>query len=77
MRVVGGREEHLVGYQLQSACRRAVEIATLIAGAPLRDRDIEFVMDGQADGPSGGALVTVAVLTHAWRQAPARHHNDW
>ncbi len=50
------------GSQWQAAGWGAVAVATLITGAPLSDREIDFSVTGRIDGPSAGALMTIAVI---------------
>ena len=48
--------------QWRAAGWDAVAVATLVTGAPLRDREIDFRVAGGTDGLSVGALMTVAVI---------------
>ena len=50
------------GAQWQAAGWDAVTAATLLTGAPLSNREIDFDVTGRIDGPSAGALMTVAVI---------------
>ena len=43
--------------------RDAVAVATLITGAPLSNREIDFNVAGRLDGLGAGALMTVAVIS--------------
>ena len=51
-----------LGDQSRAASWSAVTVATLLSGAPLEGR-YEFEISGPIDGPSAGALKTVAVLS--------------
>ena len=51
-----------LGDQSRAASWNAVTVATLLTGAPLEGR-YSFEITGQIDGPSAGALKTVAVLS--------------
>lgn len=51
-----------VGEMSQAAAWNAVSVATLLTGAPL-DTTYRFAYDGRIDGPSAGALTTVALLS--------------
>jgi hypothetical protein len=50
------------GDQWQAAGWNAVTAATLLSGAPLNNREIDFTVTGPTDGSSAGALMTVAVI---------------
>ncbi|MGV3712271.1 S16 family serine protease [Pseudolysinimonas sp.] len=50
------------GDMTRAASWNAVTVATILTGAPL-DRQYRFAFDGRIDGPSAGALTTVAVLS--------------
>jgi uncharacterized protein len=50
------------GAQWQAAGWNAVAVATLLTGAPLSNREIDFDVTGRIDGPSAGALMTIAVI---------------
>jgi hypothetical protein len=51
-----------IGDQSRAASWNAVTVATLLTGAPLSGR-YRFEVSGYIDGPSAGALTTVAVLS--------------
>jgi hypothetical protein len=51
------------GDQWRAAGWNAVTVATLLTGADLGGREIAFDLTGQIDGPSAGALMTVATLS--------------
>ena len=58
--------EHAVGDTRagwESAAWSAVTTASLMVGAPIANREIDFEIDGRSDGTSAGALLTVAVLS--------------
>ncbi len=60
-----GFHEHDVGdtgSQWEAVGRDAVAAATLITGAPLSDREIDFDVTGPLNGLGTGALLTVAVI---------------
>ncbi len=61
---VGFNEDEVggTGPQWHSAGWNAVTVATLLMGAPLSNRDVEFDITGKIDGPSAGALMTIGVL---------------
>ena len=61
---VGFNEDEVAGTgdQWRAAGWGAVTVATLLIGAPLSNRDVEFDINGKIDGPSAGCLMTVAVL---------------
>ena len=48
--------------QWQAAGWSAVAAATLLAGVPFNNREIDFTVSGPIDGSSAGALLTVAVI---------------
>jgi hypothetical protein len=50
------------GAQWEAAGWNAVAVATLLTGAPLSNREIDFDVTGRIDGPSAGALMTIAVI---------------
>jgi uncharacterized protein len=50
------------GAQWEAAGWSAVTVATLLVGAPLTNREVDFGVSGKIDGPSAGALMTVATL---------------
>jgi hypothetical protein len=50
------------GPQWEAAGRSAVAVATLITGAPLSNREIDFDVGGELNGLSAGALLTIAVI---------------
>lgn len=60
-----------VGDMTQAASWNAVSVATLLTGAPL-DQSYRFAFDGRVDGPSAGAITTVALLSlfHGHQLAP-------
>jgi predicted S18 family serine protease len=62
---VGFNEDEVngTGPQWQAAGWDAVAVATLITGAPLTNRDVEFDITGKIDGPSAGTLMTIGVLS--------------
>jgi hypothetical protein len=62
---VGFSEDEVAGTgdQWRAAGWSAVTVATLLTGAPLRNREVQFDVSGRIDGPSAGALMTVAVLS--------------
>jgi uncharacterized protein len=62
---VGFTEDEVAGTgdQWRAAGWGAVTVATLITGAPLRNREVDFDVTGKIDGPSAGALMTVATLS--------------
>jgi uncharacterized protein len=62
---VGFNEDEVggTGPQWHAAGWNAVTVATLLTGAPLSNRDVEFDITGKIDGPSAGALMTVGVLS--------------
>ncbi len=62
---VGFNEDEVggTGAQWHAAGWDAVTVATLLTGAPLTNRDVEFDITGKIDGPSAGALMTIAVLS--------------
>jgi uncharacterized protein len=62
---VGFNEDEVAGTgdQWRAAGWGAVTVATLLTGAPLSNRDVEFDVTGKIDGPSAGCLMTVAVLS--------------
>ncbi len=51
------------GDQWRAAGWNAVTVATLLTGAPLSGRKVEFEVTGRIDGPSAGALMTVGILS--------------
>lgn len=57
-------EEEVVGFgdMTRAASWNAVTVATLLTGAPL-GRSYRFAFDDRIDGPSAGAVTTVAVLS--------------
>lgn len=61
---VGFTEDEVAGTgdQWQAAGWSAVTVATLLIGAPLTDREVDFDVTGKIDGPSAGGLMTVATL---------------
>jgi hypothetical protein len=61
---VGFNEDEVggTGDQWRAAGWGAVTVATLLAGAPLNNRDVEFDVTGKIDGPSAGGLMTVATI---------------
>jgi uncharacterized protein len=61
---VGFNEDEVAGTgdQWRAAGWGAVTVATLLTGAPLSNRDVEFDVTGKIDGPSAGCLMTVAVI---------------
>jgi hypothetical protein len=61
---VGFTEDEVAGTgdQWEAAGWSAVTVATLLTGAPLTDREVDFDVSGRIDGPSAGALMTVATL---------------
>jgi uncharacterized protein len=62
---VGFNEDEVggTGDQWRAAGWGAVTVATLITGAPLANRDVEFDITGKIDGPSAGCLMTIGVLS--------------
>ncbi len=62
---VGFNEDEVggTGNQWHAAGWNAVTVATLLTGAPLSNRDVQFDITGKIDGPSAGALMTVGVLS--------------
>ena len=61
---VGFSEDEVAGTgdQWRAAGWGAVTVATLLTGAPLKNRDVQFDVSGFIDGPSAGALMTVGTL---------------
>lgn len=61
---VGFTEDEVAGTgdQWRAAGWSATTVATLLTGAALTNREVTFDVTGQIDGPSAGALLTVAVL---------------
>jgi len=61
---VGFREHDVggTGPQWEAAGRDAVVAATLLTGAPLTNREIDFDVTGPLNGLGAGALLTVAVI---------------
>lgn len=61
---VGFSEDEVsgTGDQWRAAGWGAVTVATLLTGAPLKNRDVQFDVSGYIDGPSAGALMTVGTL---------------
>jgi hypothetical protein len=61
---VGFTEDEVAGTgdQWRAAGWGAVTVATLITGAPLNGREVDFDVNGKIDGPSAGGLMTVATL---------------
>jgi uncharacterized protein len=61
---VGFTEDEVAGTgnQWEAAGWSAVTVATLLIGAPLTDREVDFDVSGKIDGPSAGGLMTVATL---------------
>ncbi|MGO9877431.1 MAG: hypothetical protein ACLPVY_26935 [Acidimicrobiia bacterium] len=61
---VGFHEDHVgnTGAQWEAVGRDAVAAATLITGAPLSNREIDFDVTGRLNGLGAGALLTVAVI---------------
>ena len=65
-----------LGDQSRAASWSAVTVATLLTGAPLEGR-YRFEITGPIDGPSAGALKTVAVLSLMRGDTlDTRHHDD-
>lgn len=62
---VGFNEDEVggTGDQWRAAGWNAVTVATLLTGAPLANRDVEFDITGKIDGPSAGCLMTIGVLS--------------
>lgn len=62
---VGFNEDEVAGTgdEWRAAGWSAVTVATLLTGAPLANRDVEFDITGRIDGPSAGCLMTIAVLS--------------
>ncbi len=62
---VGFTEDEVAGTgdQWRAAGWGAVTVATLLTGAPLTNREVDFDVTGKIDGPSVGGLMTVAVLS--------------
>ncbi len=62
---VGFSEDEVAGTgdQWRAAGWGAVTVATMLTGAPLANRDVEFDVNGKIDGPSAGGLMTVATLS--------------
>lgn len=51
------------GDQWRSAAWNAVTVATLLTGSPLSGREFSFELSGRTDGPSAGALMTIAIIS--------------
>lgn len=51
------------GDQWRAAGWNAVTVATMLTGASLSGRKVEFEVTGRIDGPSAGALMTVGILS--------------
>ncbi len=62
---VGFTEDEVAGTgdQWRAAGWGAVTVATLLTGADLRNREVDFDVTGKIDGPSAGGLMTVATLS--------------
>ncbi len=62
---VGFTEDEVAGTgnQWRAAGWGAVTVATLLTGAELRNREVDFDVTGKIDGPSAGGLMTVATLS--------------
>jgi hypothetical protein len=61
---VGFREHDVggTGPQWEAVARDAVVVATLMTGAPLTNREIDFDVTGPLNGLGAGALLTIAVI---------------
>jgi hypothetical protein len=62
---VGFTEDEVAGTgnQWRAAGWGAVTVATLLTGAELSNREVDFDVTGKIDGPSAGGLMTVATLS--------------